>query len=245
MKLSLSRRGFLQTAGAGAVTMWIPNHASGYTAAEMRAKAAAGSLSACPNGSSTRRRSASISTRWSGTSRRCGRSWRRRGVASRPHAKTHKCPAIAKLQLATGSIGVCAAKVSEAEALFANGIEKILMTTSNVTANKIRRAMQIRKANRIFIQAVDYPQNAQDLSDAAKEAGIVADVVVDVAVGTRIGVPAGEQALALAQLVDKLPNLKLRGMISYDGGAQHIKGFKKRSEETLKRYEPSVGTFER
>ena len=89
---------------------------------------------------------------------------------------------------------------------------KILMTTSNVTANKIRRAMAIRKANRSFIQAVDYPQNARELNDAAKEAGIVADVVVDVAIGTRSGIPAGDQALALAQLVDKLPNLKLRGM---------------------------------
>src|SRR5262249_7532260 len=141
------------------------------------------------------------------------------GVATRPHAKTHKCPAIAKLQLASGSIGICTAKVSEAEALFAGGIDKILMTTSNVTPSKIRRAMKIRKANGAFVQAVDYPQNARDLSDAAKEAGIVADVVIDVAVGTRSGVPAGQQALELAQLVDKLPNLKLRGLISYDGGA--------------------------
>ena len=68
-------------------------------------------------------------------------------MATRPHAKTHKCPAIAKLQLAAGAIGVCTAKVSEAEALFANGVEQILMTTSNVTPSKIRRAMQIRKAN--------------------------------------------------------------------------------------------------
>jgi D-serine deaminase-like pyridoxal phosphate-dependent protein len=118
------------------------------------------------------------------------------------------------------------------------------MTTSNVTANKIRRAMKIRKANRSFIQAVDNPRNAQDLADAAKEAGIVADVVVDVAIGTRSGVPADERALALAQLIDKLPNLKLRGVISYDGSAQHIKGFRKRSEDTLKRFEPSVGTFD-
>ena len=44
-------------------------------------------------------------------------------VASRPHAKTHKCPAIAKLQLAGGSIGICAAKVSEAEVFAANGID--------------------------------------------------------------------------------------------------------------------------
>lgn len=165
------------------------------------------------------------------------------GVASRPHAKTHKCPAIAKLQLASGSIGICAAKVSEAEALHAGGIDKILMTTCNVTANKIKRAMTIRKTNPQFIQAVDNAQNARDLSDAAKSFGLTADVVVDVAVGTRSGIPA-DQALALAQLVDRLPNLELRGMISYDGGAQHIKGFKKRYEDTLKRYEPSVQAFE-
>ena len=61
----------------------------------------------------------------------------------------------------------------------------------------------------------------------------------------RSGVPAGDQAIALAQLVDKLPHLKLRGLISYDGGAQHIKGFKTRLEQTLNRFAPSVETFER
>ena len=166
-------------------------------------------------------------------------------VASRPHAKTHKCPAIAKLQLASGSIGICAAKLSEAEVFSANGIQPILMTTSNVSPAKIRRAMALRKSNPQFVQAVDYAPNARDLNDAAKEAGIVADVVVDVAIGTRSGVPAGDQALALAQLVDKLPHLKLRGFISYDGGAQHIKGFKTRLEQTLNRFAPSVETFER
>jgi D-serine deaminase-like pyridoxal phosphate-dependent protein len=166
-------------------------------------------------------------------------------VASRPHAKTHKSPAIAKLQLASGAIGVCAAKLGEAEVLAANGVDRILMTTSNVSPAKIRRAMALRKNNRQFIQAVDYPANARDLNDAAKEAGVVADVVIDVAIGTRSGVPAGDQAIELAKLVDTLPNLKLRGLISYDGGAQHIKGFKARLEQTLKRFEPSVETFER
>jgi 3-hydroxy-D-aspartate aldolase len=166
------------------------------------------------------------------------------GVASRPHAKSHKCPAIAARQLAAGSIGICTAKVSEAEVFSANGIGPILMTTSNVTAHKIRRAMAIRKTNPEFIQAVDYPQNARDLDDAAKAAGIVADVVVDVAIGTRSGVPAGDPALALGQLIDTLPNLTLRGIISYDGSSQHIKGFKHRRDTTLKRFEPSLATYE-
>jgi len=245
MKRSLSRRGFLQTAGAGTVTMWIPKHASGYTAADMRTKAAEGSLigvskweldtpALCVDLDKMDQNMATMRKKLAAT-----------GVASRPHAKTHKCPTIAKLQLAGGSIGICTAKLSEAEVFAANGIGPILMTTSNVTPNKIRRAMALRKSNPQFVQAVDYAQNARDLNDAAKAAGIVADVVVDVAIGTRSGVPAGDQAVAIAQLVDTLPNLKLRGIISYDGGAQHIKGFKNRLDQTLNRFAPSVETFER
>jgi D-serine deaminase-like pyridoxal phosphate-dependent protein len=165
-------------------------------------------------------------------------------IDSRPHAKTHKCPEIARRQLAAGSIGICAAKVSEAEVFASHGIGPILMTTANHTPVKIRRAMAIRKKNPQFIQAVDYAQTARDLSDAAREARVTADVVVDVAVGTRTGVPPGEPAVALAQLVDTLPNLKLRGLVSYDGGAQHIKGFAKRREESLKRYEPTMQTVD-
>ena len=72
---------------------------------------------------------------------------KKNGLPSRPHSKTHKCAAIAKYQLATGSIGICCAKLSEAEAMVANGVDKILMTTSNPSKNKIRRAMALRKAH--------------------------------------------------------------------------------------------------
>ena len=70
----------------------------------------------------------------------------RNGIASRPHAKTHKCPAIARLQIASGALGICTAKVSEAEVMFEYGIDGILLTTSNITAAKIGRAMNLRKA---------------------------------------------------------------------------------------------------
>jgi D-serine deaminase-like pyridoxal phosphate-dependent protein len=169
---------------------------------------------------------------------------KKNGLPSRPHAKTHKTAAIAKYQLATGSIGICCAKLTEAEAIVASGVDRILMTTANPSVSKIRRAMNIRKRHPNFIQAVDFEDNARDLNDAAKAAGIVADVVIDVAVGTRSGIPAGEGALALGQLIDKLPNLKLRGMLSYDGGVQHAKGFENRKARALKTIEPNVETFE-
>ena len=243
--MSLSRRNFIATTGAGAAALCVSNNAGGYTATEMQALAADDKLTGvskweldtpalCVELDALERNIATMQTRLGALK-----------VASRPHGKTHKCPAIAKLQLAAGSIGICAAKLSEAEVFAASGIGPILMTTSNVSPGKIRRAMALRKSNPQFVQAVDYAPNARALNDAAREAGIVADVVVDVAIGTRSGVPAGDQALALAQLVDTLPHLKLRGLISYDGGAQHIKGFKARLDQTLDRFAPSLETFER
>jgi 3-hydroxy-D-aspartate aldolase len=118
------------------------------------------------------------------------------------------------------------------------------MTTANLSANKIKKAMQLRKKSKDFIQAVDYEPNAHDLSAAARAAGVVADVVIDVAVGTRSGIAPGEGAVGLAKLIDRLPNLKLRGMLSYDGGAQHVNTFATRKERTLRNIEENVRTFE-
>lgn len=166
------------------------------------------------------------------------------GVGVRPHIKTHKCPEIAKMQLAAGAVGVCAAKLSESEIMLDNGIRNVLMTGVNVSIPKIMKAMSLRKKYNGFIQAIDNPQNAQDLQDAAKAAGIIADVVVDVDVVKRSGVLAGAPALALAQQIDKMPNLKFRGILAYDGGVQHVTGYQKRKETALKNYEPIVKTYE-
>ena len=169
----------------------------------------------------------------------------RNGIASRPHAKTHKTPEIARMQLETGSVGICVAKISEAHALFKHGIEPLLMTTSNVTPTKINRAMHLRKWCDQFIQATDTPENARLLAEAADSLGLVADVVVDVDPGGhRTGITPGRPALELAQLVDRLPSLRLRGMLCYDGGSQHVTGFEKRESQTLERLVPAAETFE-
>ena len=240
-----SRRAFLATAAAASAYVWIPKPVKGYTAAEMRA-AAAGDA-AVTGISKWELDTPALCVdldRMEQNIARMQATLKKNGLPSRPHAKTHKCAAIAKYQIATGSIGICCAKVSEAESMFQHGVTKVMMTTSNPARSKIRRAMKLRKANASFIQAVDEEQNARDLSAAAKEAGVVADVVIDVAVGTRTGIPAGDGALALAKLVDSLPNLKLRGMLSYDGGVQHVKGFAARKERALKTIEANAATFE-
>ena len=166
------------------------------------------------------------------------------GLAARPHAKTHKCPAIAKMQVAAGAIGICTAKLGESEVMLENGIVNVLMTGVNISVPKINKAMALRKKFNGFIQAVDNLQNARDLQDAAKATGIKADVVVDINVIRRSGVLPGAPALALARQVDKSPNLRFRGILAYDGGVQHVKGHEKRITECLRNIEPAVESYD-
>src|SRR5215813_11953722 len=117
---SFSRRGFFHTAGAAAMGAWLPRDGRVRKADESIVGMSKWDLDTpalCVDLDKLEQNLATMKAKLAGT-----------GVASRPHAKTHKCPAIAKLQLAAGAIGVCTAKVSEAEALFAGGVEKILMT---------------------------------------------------------------------------------------------------------------------
>ena len=170
----------------------------------------------------------------------------RNGIGVRPHTKTHKCPAIAHLQMERGAVGICTAKLTEAEVMFEHGLRQILLTTVNVSTAKIRRAMQLRKQCEGFIQAVDTEGNARELNDAAREAGIIADVTVDVDPGGhRSGITPGEPALTLAQLVDRLNNLRLRGILCYDGGSQHVSGFAARRTQAIERLAPAAETFSR
>jgi D-serine deaminase-like pyridoxal phosphate-dependent protein len=149
------------------------------------------------------------------------------------------------MQMDRGSVGICTAKVSEAEAMFQNGIDQILNTTGNVTPTKIRRAMNLRAQCPGFIQATDSELNARLLSEAAVNMGIVADVVVDVDPGIRrTGTPFGQPALRLAQLIDQLPGLNFRGMLCYDAAAQHVVGFQTRKAQTLERMVQATDTLE-
>ncbi len=243
----LSRRHFLHAAGAGAASVWIPKPVKGYSAAEMRQQALGGRVEAGISKWDLDTPCLCVDLdRLEGNLDRMQTTVARNGIASRPHAKTHKCPAIARLQIATGSVGICAAKLSEAEVMFEHGVEQILLTTVNVSPRKIRRAMYLRKWCDGFVQAVDTAANARDLSDAAAEAGVVADVTVDVDPGGhRTGITPGAPALELAQLVDTLPGLRLRGMLCYDGGSQHVTGFAERRQRTLANLEAAADTADR
>ncbi|HAO87715.1 MAG TPA: alanine racemase [Gammaproteobacteria bacterium] len=241
----MTRRRFLQTS-TSAAALWIPASVNSYTHQEIQDLYVDGSMQA--NVSKWELDTPSLCVDLDALEANIATmqdTLTRNDIASRPHGKTHKSPTIARMQLDAGAIGICAAKVSEAEAMFQHGIDAVLMTTTNVTATKIRRAMNLRHANPQFIQATDSEQNARLLSEAAVSMGITADVVVDVDPGGhRTGITPGQPALALGQLIDQLPGLTLRGLLCYDGGSQHVKGFAARREQTLERLLGATDTFD-
>jgi D-serine deaminase-like pyridoxal phosphate-dependent protein len=155
------------------------------------------------------------------------------GKKLRPHAKTHKCSRIAKMQMEAGAVGICVAKVSEAEVLVRSGVKGTLITSPVVTEHKIGILMECLSLDPDLMVVVDNPANAQKLSDEAKQRGLRLNVLVDLDPGMgRTGV-SFKDGLALGQSIQSLPGLRLRGVQCYAGHVQHIFSFEERVATSL------------
>src|SRR5262245_56769298 len=105
---------------------------------------------------------------------------RKAGKNLRPHAKTHRCPEIARRQVAAGSLGVACAKLGEAEVMAAAGVRGLLITTEVVPPTSIRRLMKLIGQAPDTMLVVDHTDNVRALGRAAAEAGVTLNVLVDV-----------------------------------------------------------------
>ena len=147
-----------------------------------------------------------------------------RPVRMRPHAKTHKCPEIAKRQIAHGAVGVCCQKVSEAEALVDGGITDVLVSNEVVGAPKIARLAELAKRARIGV-CVDHPDNVAALAAS----GAKLDVYIELEVGMRrCGIAPGAPAVELARTINRATNLRFAGLQAYHGRAQHMRSMSER-----------------
>ena len=140
------------------------------------------------------------------------------GVKLRPHTKTHRTPAIAKLQQQMGAIGITVAKLGEAEVMAREGLDDIFIANEIVGPIKMERVRQLaRKVGRLAV-GVDHSFHVEALSRVMAGEPRLLDVLVDVETGDpRTGVHPGEPVLALARHVAEAPGLRLRGIYTHDG----------------------------
>lgn len=144
-------------------------------------------------------------------------------VRLRPHAKTHKCPAIARRQVALGAVGVCCQKVSEAAAMVEGGIADVLISNEVVGAVKLRQLAALAREADVAVCADD-PGNVDDLDAAAALFGVRLRVLVEIDVGSnRCGVRPGSEAVALAEHIAGKRHLEFAGLQAYYGAAQHMR----------------------
>jgi D-serine deaminase-like pyridoxal phosphate-dependent protein len=149
------------------------------------------------------------------------------GVRLRPHAKAHKSPVIAQLQIARGAVGQCVQKVGEAEALVWGGVRDVLVSNEVAGAQKLARFAALARLANVAICA-DSEEHVCAVESAAADACAQLTVYVEIdAGGGRCGVEPGERAAVLARRIAQSPHLRFGGLQAYHGSAQH----RRRSEE--------------
>jgi D-serine deaminase-like pyridoxal phosphate-dependent protein len=148
----------------------------------------------------------------------------------RPHVKTHKCSALARRQIEAGAIGVCVAKVSEAEALVKAGLDNILITGPVVTPGKIERLVDLLTTAPSLMIVIDHPDTIALLDASLHTRDISMGVLLDVDVGLhRTGVRPSDVP-ALAEQIVSCPTLRLSGIQAYAGHVQHIQSYHTRKQ---------------
>ncbi len=149
------------------------------------------------------------------------------GLRLRPHAKTHKSPIVARWQLERGAVGICCAKVGEAEVFVDAGITDIRLPYPVNPSNASRLLALMDRATISII--VDHLDVARGWSDAMQRAGRTLNVLIKVDVGFhRCGIDPNGDALGFVQTIASMPGLRLRGLLSHAGH-----GYSAVSEEEL------------
>ena len=149
------------------------------------------------------------------------------GMRLRPHAKTHKSPTIARWQLERGAVGICCAKLGEAEVFVDAGIRDIRLPYPVQPAHAPRLlALADRAAISIIVDHLDV---ARGWSDAMQAAGRTLDVLVKVDVGFhRCGIDPEGDPLTFIDSIASMKGLRLRGLLSHAGH-----GYQATSEDEL------------
>lgn len=137
-----------------------------------------------------------------------------RGLALRPHAKTHKIPEIARMQIAAGATGLSVATIGEAEIFAGAGVEDLFIAYPLwVDMRKAVRLRLLAERTRLrigtdSIEAVE--QIARELGDAPISVSLELDS------GHHRSGALPDQALPIAQRAREL-GVRLDGIFTFPG----------------------------
>ena len=141
----------------------------------------------------------------------------RHGVANRPHIKTHKIPALARMQMAAGAVGITCQKLGEVEVMADAGVADDILLTYNVLgdAKTERLAALIKRLKRMAV-VLDNETVAKGLSEAGRRHGVDVRFLIECDTGFgRNGVQSPQDALDLARAATRMPHLQFEGLMTF------------------------------
>jgi len=143
------------------------------------------------------------------------------GVELRPHVKIHQCPAIARMQIHSGAVGVEVGNVDQAEVMAEAGIGDIMIAHPFYGQRKLEKLGRLLGKPRLKLSIViDMIEQARDISELAKGAGVTVPVHIKIDTGVnRYGVLPGEPAVNLARELRQLQGIDLAGIYAHESGA--------------------------
>ena len=141
----------------------------------------------------------------------------RHGIAFRPHIKTHKIPALGKLQMKAGAAGITCQKLGEVEVFADAGVtDDVLLTFNIIGRAKTERLMALSKRLKRLAVVFDNEFVARGLSEAAQRHAVEVPFLIECDTGMgRNGVQTPQAAVDLARAALKLPGLRFEGIMTF------------------------------
>jgi D-serine deaminase-like pyridoxal phosphate-dependent protein len=153
------------------------------------------------------------------------------GIGNRPHIKTHKIPAIGRMQIEAGAVGLTCQKLDEVE-IFAEAqvADDILLTFNIVGQHKTDRLMELSSRLRRLAVVADNETVVRGLSEAGVRHGRDVPLLIECDTGFgRNGVQTPEAARALARYAMNMPRIRLEGLMTFPNKAPGTSDFLNRA----------------
>jgi D-serine deaminase-like pyridoxal phosphate-dependent protein len=159
----------------------------------------------------------------------------RHRIANRPHIKTHKIPAIAKMQMDAGAVGITCQKLGEVETFIEAGVtDDILLTFNIVGEHKTDRLMELAARVKRLAVVADNDAVVRGLSQAGVRHGRDVPLLVECDTGFgRNGVQTAEAARELARYAMNMPRIKFEGLMTFPNKSPDTAQFMSRALDLL------------
>jgi D-serine deaminase-like pyridoxal phosphate-dependent protein len=156
-----------------------------------------------------------------------------RGIGNRPHIKTHKIPAVGRMQIAAGAIGITCQKLGEVETFIDGGVtDDILLTFNIVGEKKTDHLMALASRVKRLAVVADNDVVVRGLSEAGVRHGRDVALLIECDTGMgRNGVQTPEATRELARFAMNLPRIRFEGLMTFPNKSPRTQEFMNRALE--------------